>query len=432
MWRMSTRLAVALGLLAALAIGGCAGNEAATGDQATSTIASGTTSTSATTPSTAAPSTASTTAAAGPATTLPAPAGEAFYIPPDPLPSGRPGDLIWYRPFVGSEGAQSYEILYRSTTVAGDPVAVSGVVVVPGGPATAPRPVLAWAHGTTGMGDQCAISDTMVAGKGGEIALAKLATGKGWVFVATDYQGLGTPGDHTYLVGQAEGRNVLDSIRAAQRLQSSGATDVSAGLVWGHSQGGGAAWFAAELAPTYAPDANVMGSAVGAPAGNPSLILDYADKPAAGFALMTAAGFMAAYPDLPSDVLTAKGRGAPLETARTGCNSEILGSMATTPRDELFAERPSTDPAWQRVLDENRAGEVRTNVPVFVYHGEADELLPVASSAPLAARACALGSPVQRKTYPGASHSGVIAPALGDIVAFLEARLAGAPFAGCA
>src|SRR5262245_18417251 len=95
-----------------------------------------------------------TSAAPAPATTAPgarsttggapavceAPGRDAFYVPPDPLPAGEPGDVIWSRPFAGPGGAQGFYALYLSTTVDGQPIAVSGVVIAPGPGATAAPP----------------------------------------------------------------------------------------------------------------------------------------------------------------------------------------------------------------------------------------------------------------------------------------------------
>src|SRR4029079_13844509 len=95
-----------------------------------------------------------------------------------------------------------------------------------------------------------------------------IAVGEGWTFVATDYEGLGTPGVHPYLVGLSEARGVLDIVRSAQQLPTSGVSADSPVMIFGHSQGGGAALFAAEQAATWAPELHVVGTAAGAPAGD--------------------------------------------------------------------------------------------------------------------------------------------------------------------
>lgn len=77
------------------------------------------------------------------------------------------------------------------------------------------------------------------------------------VVVAADYPGLGTPGMHPYLIGESEGRAVLDSVRAARDLPDAGASNRFA--VWGHSQGGHASLYTGELAASYAPDLRLVG-----------------------------------------------------------------------------------------------------------------------------------------------------------------------------
>jgi pimeloyl-ACP methyl ester carboxylesterase len=87
---------------------------------------------------------------------------------------------------------------------------------------------------------------------------------RGYVVVATDYPGLGTPGIHPYLIGKSEGRAVLDSVRAARDLPDAAASNRFA--VWGHSQGGHASLYTGELAASYAPDLKLVGVAAAAPA----------------------------------------------------------------------------------------------------------------------------------------------------------------------
>ena len=107
-------------------------------------------------------------------------------------------------------------MLYRSTSPTGAPIAVSGTVAVPKG--NAPRggwPVITWAHGTTGIADACAPSRANVLG-GYDNPLLNRWLQAGYAVVRTDYEGLGTPGDHPYLIGVSEGRSVLDMVRAAR------------------------------------------------------------------------------------------------------------------------------------------------------------------------------------------------------------------------
>ena len=124
-----------------------------------------------------------------------APTGRAFYTPPTPLPSADPGDVIWSAPFKGIPGAKAWKVLYHSRAIDGSDIAVSGVVVAPTEPAPATgRPVISWAHGTHGIADNCAPSRT--ADMVSRLPSIGKVVAQGYVVVATDYEGLGTPGTH--------------------------------------------------------------------------------------------------------------------------------------------------------------------------------------------------------------------------------------------
>src|SRR3984957_4326151 len=152
-----------------------------------------------------------------------------------------PGTLLQAQPMPGApDGASAWRILYSSTGLSGEPIPVSGVVMGPPPPAPpGGRPVVAWAHPTTGVVSRCAPSLARVFFDSVQGLRDMLA--RGYVVAATDYPGLGTPETHPYLVGVSEGRAVLDSVRAARRV--SGADAGVRYVVWGHSQGGHAALY---------------------------------------------------------------------------------------------------------------------------------------------------------------------------------------------
>src|SRR5699024_2113962 len=89
------------------------------------------------------------------------PEGSAFYTPPQPLPSGTHGDVIRSRNLNNdaalTDAAQNWLLLYRSTDIHGNTIAVSGTVAIPkGAPPEGGWPVISWTHGTTGIADICA------------------------------------------------------------------------------------------------------------------------------------------------------------------------------------------------------------------------------------------------------------------------------------
>jgi hypothetical protein len=115
-------------------------------------------------------------------------------------------------------GGQAWRVLYTTTNGDGSPAVASGTVLAPAVLPDGPLPVVAVAHGTTGVVPGCAPSllpDPF--GNGAGEALEQLVQ-LGWVGVTSDYVGLGTAGPHPYLVGPSEARNVLDSLRAAHAI----------------------------------------------------------------------------------------------------------------------------------------------------------------------------------------------------------------------
>jgi len=116
-----------------------------------------------------------------------------FYSVPDPLASKPPGTIIRSERIPAPHGATAWRVLYHSESVGGRDIAVSGVIVAPN--ATAPkggRPVVTWAHGTTGLADSCAPSKA--ANVASKLPYVDAMIRAGYVVAATDYEGLGTPG----------------------------------------------------------------------------------------------------------------------------------------------------------------------------------------------------------------------------------------------
>ena len=419
-----SRRRAAIALAVALCVTGCSSSSKA----ATTTVAAPATTVAATTTSTAPATTAApaTSAASGIAPSLPVgPLGDAFYTPPAGDP-GKPGTLIWWREFTAPSGTIGRTILYWSLSATGKPIPVSGVVIAPANGTTATPDVIAWAHGTVGMGDQCAPSKAFAAGTAPELAFAPLVTQTNAVLVATDYEGLGTAGDPAYLVGRSEGHGVLDAARAVQQLNV-GATSASPILLWGHSQGGGAAAWAAELAPKYAPELKIVGAMLGAPAGELTFgnLSKATDASQIGYALAAIAGLKAAYPELNvDDVLNAKGQEL-LAKVVAACDAAPV--VAGVSGADLVTPGSATAPGWADRIAENNPAQTAPSVPLFIYHGDVDTTVPVEVSAAMQTKYCKRGVISQRKVYPGRGHVDVIPAALTDLLAFATTRWSGAP-----
>jgi Secretory lipase len=181
-----------------------------------------------------------------------------FYAAPDPLPPGPPGALVRATPIAGLPllpDSRAWAVLYHSRDFDGRDVAVSEVVVTPGAAGAGGRPVVVWGHGSVGLADRCAPSRGGVMGAFGRWLGDQLQQGQ--VVAATDYQGLGTPGPARSLIGLSAGRAVLDAARPARGLDAAGASGRV--VLAGHSEGGHAVLWAAELARTYAPELQCSG-----------------------------------------------------------------------------------------------------------------------------------------------------------------------------
>ncbi|OSC42165.1 triacylglycerol lipase [Mycobacterium decipiens] len=347
---------------------------------------------------------------------------EEFYHPPDPLPPGRPGDLIRTEPSrlvlepsgqLGAIMATGTRIMYRSTDSRGNPIAVTGTYFEPDNPwpGNGPRPLVSYAAGTQGQGDQCAPSRMFNQGihwspwldfmANYEETFIATMVARGFAVVMTDYEGLGTPGVHTYVNRLAEGQAVLDAARAAQRLPGTSLDPAGPVAFWGYSQGGGATASAAELAPTYAPELNVVGTYAGAPPANLAEMLPYLDGNAmVGVVGYVINGFIYAYPEWAEaihDRMTPRGEDV-LAKTRHQCAGETglkfmfrhLRGYFTEDVGQLAAEQP-----FKTLFDMQRIGRLKPNAPVLIDINRYDPLVPWTQANQLGRDWCDQGANVE-------------------------------------
>jgi pimeloyl-ACP methyl ester carboxylesterase len=338
-------------------------------------------------------------------------------------PAAIPGSVIDVEELT-IDGAVGQRILYHSTSAQGDIVAVSGFVAFPEGDAPdGGWPLIAWAHGTTGLGDTCAPSNNAENDQ-----LARALVGFGYAVVATDFEGLGTPGIHPYIVGASEAHGVLDSVRAVYEL---GLPVTDEWIVFGHSQGGHAAMFTGQLQSTYAPELKLIGVVAGAP---PSQMGDLGDaligSDFQGYLIMTAAGLAAANPDLDlADVLSADAISL-IGVVETGCTEDIFEVYNPLDYDDVtIVDNPFVLPDWAAAVKLNDTNLLPVTVPLLIIHGGEDEQIPVETSATLLDQLCKFPDqgPTVRNVYEGQSHAGVLTTfaAVPDLLAWVAGRFAG-------
>lgn len=345
---------------------------------------------------------------------------------------GRPGTIIRAEPFAGAPaGSSAHKILYRSTGLKGELIAVSGLVIVPEGPVPpGGRPVVAWAHGTTGVARKCAPSLfpqslTWIPGLNDMIA-------RGYVVAATDYPGLGATGVHPYLVGESEGRAVLDSVRAARQLPGVNASEHFA--VWGHSQGGHASLFTGQLARRYAPELRLAGVAAAAPATELGDLFradigGIIGKVLGAFALWSWSNLY----NIPIDRVVLERSSLVFE--------RVVGFCNDTPRQAfklLLAEQPleregflavdvtKTEP-WRKIMIENTPGQAPAGAPVFLAQGTLDPVVRPDVTARFMRILCEKGTPVRFVPVPGGDHDASAEFGAAPAVAWIADRFAGGP-----
>ena len=347
---------------------------------------------------------------------------------------GKSGSIIRVWPLEGGGpgGGDAFRILYRSTGLNGEPIAVSGAIFIPPGPAPEHgRNVIAWAHPTSGVVEACAPS--LMPDVSGMIwGLADMLA-QGYVVVATDYPGLGVPGQiHPYLIGVSEGRAVLDSVRAAHALPRSGASNRF--VVWGHSQGGHAALYTGELAASYAPDLKLVGVAAAAPATY-LIELFEAEKSTATGKELTA---MALYAwsklyNKPASSLVEPAAMAPFQRMAHDC-IESLPEFAAIEKAEKPLERirflkadPTEIEPWRGIMQRNTPGQAAAGAPVFIAQGTADTTVRPDITKKFAVALCRQGARVRFVSLNGVSHTFAAKESVGPALAWMGDRFRGKP-----
>ena len=334
-------------------------------------------------------------------------------------------------------GAEAWRILYTTTREDGVAALASGLVVTPAERGSEPGEVIAWAHGTTGVDETCApsvLEDPFEAGA--FFALGRVLD-EGWTLVASDYVGLGTSGPHPYLIGEGQGRSVLDAVRAARQLEELELADRT--IVWGHSQGGHAALWTGIIAPEYAPDVNVNAVAALAPASDLAGLLEGLETLPGGsvFATYMLQAYAAQYDDVSLGDYVRPGARISFDEIARRCLAEpaVFTSILTS---------LSTD--WSTYFDDLSTGalaaRIEENIPwgsiaadLLIAQGESDPLvLPEVQERFVQAR-CEAGDALEYRTYPDRDHVGVVAadsPLLPELIDWTRDRLDGiAPTDSC-
>lgn len=363
-----------------------------------------------------------------------------FYTPPDPLPAGKPGDVIRYEINSNYDGtlnnAKAYRILYRSVGPDGSPRVSSGMVFIPTKPAKGERKVVAYAHGTTGFGDACAPSRNPATPAAQPWVQTMIDNG--WVVTNTDYVGLGTPGDPYYLIGDSEAQDVVNSVRAARNFPGSQAG--SEYVVMGHSQGGHSALWTGELSAKLAPELKLDAVVAGAPAAELAPLLSQQWDTTIAWALGPDVLFSwpQVYPNVRVDDVTTEQGAADYQKiafqcmAQAGLTAQIKAAQGQYP----FRVDPVSVPGWTEAVKEQTPPPLPAKMPVLVTQSTGDGVVLPNTTAVLQEKWCKAGSNLQMN-WLGDIATGSLAPLLNhqdtlivgwpSMVNWIEQRFRGDP-----
>ena len=342
-------------------------------------------------------------------------------------------------PALASVAGRADRITYRSKSLAGRDVVVSGALLTPKGQAPEGGwPVVSWAHGSSGIIDQCAPSTAL--SKDGKVDLygcsgfVSQLIGAGYAVAATDYEGLGTEGDHPYIVADSEGRSMIDAIRAAMQAEPTLSKKVFA---VGHSQGGQAAIAAGELAETWGESLDFRGTIGIAPVTNVGQAYSYGSPGPVdrGFYLLALHGLKTVHPDLQFERHLGSQALEMLPKVSQECTGEIWTDFSADLGDKLHDYQFTSQDAAAAVqlqgwLDEQSVPRGEAPAPMLLLQGDQDPSIKAAVTEQAVKNARAAATVADFSLYPGEDHYSVLAPradggAADDVIEWLNAHRAG-------
>lgn len=349
-------------------------------------------------------------------------------------------------------GARVYKIRYV-TQDRGEKHETTGFVSFPLLDAPEERPVVVWAHGTSGFTDACApTKDPM----GFQVPLILAA--KGFVSVAPDYIGMNGWGPasnrlHPYIVPEPTAIATLDSIRALYQL-AAGNMDLPSlpgddVVLFGASEGGFATLWADRYAPHYAPELNIVANVAAVP---PTDAVGLTEHGATVFGPTTGALAAAVvggwdWTGRQGDLSEVLSPGPPIDVATVlpmmmegGCSFDLPPEITGT--NQVYTQSfidAVVDRDWEALGDwgcflrQATLGESEVPLlkitPTLIQQGEVDDLVYTPVVKADLPRLCDQGYQLEHIDCAGAGHGDSVLQAVPYILDWVTARLDGEPLA---
>jgi hypothetical protein len=286
------------------------------------------------------------------------------------------------------------------------------------------RPVVSYQAAEDSTGTSCAPSYQLATGTDSQTppqAGAYLAAG--YAVAIPDHEGPKA----AYLAGPQAGHVVLDGIRAVRSFAKGGVTGASKVALDGYSGGAHATGWAAQLQPSYAPEVKLAGAAFGGLPADPAAVGRYIDGGfAAGFEFAAAFGVSQEYPEAGIEgILNAKGKAA-FAAIDGACQFDLLLKFAFQKlADHSTVADPLSYPSVDAVMKAITLGDTAPTTPIYSYHANTDEIVPVGQHNTLVKAWCAKGATVKVDRDLLGEHVEGAVSRLPRAVAWIAARFSG-------
>lgn len=391
--------------------------------------------------------------------TLQSPDTDPFYVAPANVSDYAPGEIIRWRvapaplrALVYRENVKNHwQFMLRSTNTHGEATAIVTTIVEPYN--SDPLKLVSYQYAQDSVALKCAPSYSILYGAnildGLEIQfetyLMSTALSRGWFVVAPDYEGL----LGSFTSGPNSGHSTLDSIRAA--LASTSTTGIQSDaqvIMWGYSGGTIASGWAATLQPSYAPELkdNLIGVAMGGWVTNITLTAEVTDRTIfAGFIPLAIQGLLSQYPE---ELSLLQSLTTPLGYATFNALKKLclIPAIISFLFQGVFSgPAPLITEGWAFFQREDIKEIVNNNtlaidqsqglpdIPVFVFHGTQDEIVPFSGAQRVYEDWCSWG--IDSFEFAVSNTSGHIVEAVegsGAALAWINARFNGEePVSGC-
>jgi alpha-beta hydrolase superfamily lysophospholipase len=350
---------------------------------------------------------------------------------------------------LGSVAAESSILTYKMLGQNGQEVQATSLVFTPNTPPPAGGwPIVVWAHGTTGVADACAPSKAALTDSTKDLISKLLAAG--YVVVAPDYEGLGTPGIHPFLNVKSEAFSITDAVVAARNyLTQRNLLTSKKWMTVGHSQGGNAALGAAQYASRAQLD--YKGTVAVAPASNLGSILLNGELEAASasvyekkaiytqldaYTALVVAGIRNTHPDFDYRQVFTESISRIAQEAEGFCYEPLAANFNATMQVYIATHGETLDgymrtqpnfmavPLVKTFLEkDSQPLQVKVTTPIIIYQGLADTTVPKVATDILISNATVVGTKINSYVTGNWDHGTAMSSNVDNIVGNVQTLL---------